>query len=165
MKADRRDGNRYIGLTGRYKLESGTCNVCSAPCSSCVHRNAGSVSEESPGENSHGVVASQCSFNEGDLLRSSRLNLVHDTSSEHSESQEVVRSSSDHQVKKSVIVESSTHSVIGMVGESGENIVLNKAEERNTSAMSESESADSEPQEVDVSNALLLQYFTFISQL
>ncbi|CDY53750.1 BnaAnng12780D [Brassica napus] len=149
MKADRRDGNRYIGLTGRYKLESGTCNVCSAPCSSCVHRNAGSVSEESPGENSHGVVASQCSFNEGDLLRSSRLNLVHDTSSEHSESQEVVRSS-NHQVKKSVLVESSTHSEIGMVGESGENIVLNKGEEPNTLAMSECESADSEPQEVDV---------------
>uniref|UniRef100_M4DY10 Zinc finger PHD-type domain-containing protein n=1 Tax=Brassica campestris TaxID=3711 RepID=M4DY10_BRACM len=149
MKADRRDGNRYIGLTGRYKLESGTCNVCSAPCSSCVHRNAGSVSEESPGENSHGVVASQCSFNEGDLLRSSRLNLVHDTSSEHSESQEVVRSS-NHQVKKSVLVESSTHSVIGMVGESGENIVLNKGEEPNTLAMSDCESADSEPQEVDV---------------
>ena len=164
MKADRRDGNRYIGLTGRYKLESGTCNVCSAPCSSCVHRNAGSVSEESSGENSHGVVASQCSFNEGDLLRSSRLNLVHDTSSEHSESQEVVRSS-NHQVKKSVLVESSTHSVIGMVGESGENIVLNKGEEPNTLAMSECESADSEPQEVDVSNALLLQYFTFVSQL
>lgn len=40
----------------------------------------------------HGVVASQCSFNEGDLLRSSRLNLVHDTSSsEHSESQEVCK--------------------------------------------------------------------------
>ncbi|CAN6926970.1 unnamed protein product [Brassica oleracea] len=116
----------------------------------------------------HGVVASQCSFNEGDLLRSSRLNLVHDTSSsEHSESQEVVRSSSDHQDrdiprqgkikgksgaesnedKKSVFIESSE---TGMVGESGEDILSNKAEEPDTSAMSESESADSEPMEVDV---------------
>ena len=92
-----------------------------------------------------------------------------------------VRSSSDHQdrniprqgkikgksgaesneVKKSVFIESSE---TGMVGESGEDILSNKAEEPDTSAMSESESADSEPMEVDVSNALLLQYFTFISQ-
>ncbi|KAF3529313.1 hypothetical protein DY000_02044011 [Brassica cretica] len=113
----------------------------------------------------HGVVASQCSFNEGDLLRSSRLNDT--SSSEHSESQEVVRSSSDHQdrdiprqgkikgksgaesneVKKSVFIESSE---TGMVGESGEYILSNKAEEPDTSAMSESESADSDPMEVDV---------------
>ncbi|KAF8096890.1 hypothetical protein N665_0299s0050 [Sinapis alba] len=179
--ADRRVRNRSIGLKGRSKLEFGTCNVCSAPCSSCVHRNAGSISEESSDENSHGVVASQCSFNEDDLLRSSprvntlgntaseASNLVHDTSSEHSQSQEFVRYS-DHQarniprqgkikeksgaenneVKKSVLIESSTHSGIKMVGESGENILLNKAEEPNTSAMSESETADSEALEVDV---------------
>ncbi|CAN7075891.1 unnamed protein product [Brassica oleracea var. botrytis] len=95
----------------------------------------------------HGVVASQCSFNEGDLLRSSRLNLVHDTSSsEHSESQEVSGAESNED-KKSVFIESSDS---GMVGESGEDILSNKAEEPDTSAMSESESADSEPMEVDV---------------
>ncbi|KAJ0244584.1 Uncharacterized protein HA466_0191990 [Hirschfeldia incana] len=131
--------------------------------------------EESSDENSHAVVvASQCSFNEGDLLRSSLVNtprntaseasnlVVHDTSSENSESQEVVRSS-DHQarnipgpgkikensraenneVKQSVLIESSMRSESGMVGESEE-------EPTTSAAMSESEPADSEALEVDV---------------
>lgn len=113
LKADRRVGNRSMGRRGRSKMESGTCNVCSAPCSSCMHRNASfiaSKSDESSDENSHGVVASQCSFNRDDLLCSSGFNALgsshktaseasnllnsnHDTSSENAESKEIIRSS------------------------------------------------------------------------
>ncbi|XP_024015604.1 uncharacterized protein LOC18023479 isoform X2 [Eutrema salsugineum] len=109
--ADRRAGIRSMGRRGRSKIEFGTCNVCSAPCSSCMHRNAGftgSKSDESSDENSHGVVVSQCSFNEDDLLPSSRVNALgssqntaseasnrlnsrHDTSSENAESNEMIR--------------------------------------------------------------------------
>ncbi|CAN8260603.1 unnamed protein product [Cochlearia groenlandica] len=81
-KADRR-----VSMGRRGKIETGTCNVCSAPCSSCMHRNAsssGSKSGESSEENSRGVVASQCSFNEEG--RSSQVNNAigssHNTASE-----------------------------------------------------------------------------------
>lgn len=239
LKADRRIGNRSMGRRGRCKMESGTCNVCSAPCSSCMHRNASfiaSKTDESSDENSHGVVASQCSFNRDDLLHSSGfnapgsshktaseasnlLNSHHDASSQNAESKEIIRSSdishspisdrsrkdrdsmkvdscnvksqsshgllSDHQArnipgqakvkeksgpqnnedKKNTFVESSTHSgQSGMVGKSGENILLNNAEESNTLAMSESESADSEMLELDVSNVVLSHVFERIRE-
>ncbi|KAG2312613.1 hypothetical protein Bca4012_027175 [Brassica carinata] len=88
------------------------------------------------------------SFNEDKTLRSSRVNyalgntasqasnLVHATSSEHSESQEVVRSS-DHQARN--------------IPRQGKIKEKSGAEEPNTSAMSESECADSEAQEIDKS--------------
>lgn len=161
-------------------MESGTCNVCSAPCSSCMHRNAsftGSKSDESSDENSHGVVASQCSS------RVNALGSSHNTASEASNLDNSNHESShnllsDHQArnipgqgkfkekagaennvqdKKSSLTESSTHSdESGMIGKSGENIPSNKAEEPNASAMSESESesAGSELMELDVSNAV-----------
>lgn len=219
MKADRRLGHRSMGRRGRPKMQSGTCNVCSAPCSSCMHRNAGftgSKSDESSDENSHGVVASECSFNGDDLLRSSRVNTLgsshntaseasnlvnsnHDTSSENAESKDIIRSShishgplldgsrkdqdsmnldtctdpkaknilgqgevkeksgaKSNEDKKNSLIESSTHSG-SMVGKSGENVLLNKAGESNTSAMSESESesAESDMLELDVSNVVL----------
>ncbi|KAK9271648.1 hypothetical protein L1049_002011 [Liquidambar formosana] len=64
---------------GRYSMsqkvqlraESGTCNVCSAPCSSCMHFNRarmGSKTDESSGETCRGNAASQYSINEGDVL-------------------------------------------------------------------------------------------------
>ncbi|CAH8331816.1 unnamed protein product [Eruca vesicaria subsp. sativa] len=71
----------------------------------------GSMSEESSDEDSHGVVASQCSFNEDDRLRSSRVYTLGNTTSEASN---LVNSTLD------------------------------------TSAMSESETADPEGQEIDV---------------
>ncbi|CAA7038526.1 unnamed protein product [Microthlaspi erraticum] len=176
--ADRRIGNRSLGRRGRSKLDSGTCNVCSAPCSSCKHRNAsftGSKSDESSDENSHGVVASQCSFNEDELLRSSRVNALGSSLNSASEASNLDNSNneSDHQArnipgegkvketsgaennqdKKNSLAESSMHSdESGMVGKSRDTKPSNKAEEPNASAMSESESesAGSELMELDV---------------
>ncbi|KAG2318282.1 hypothetical protein Bca52824_021404 [Brassica carinata] len=135
--ADRRAGNHSIGLKGRSKLESGTCS----PCSSCVHRDAGfsgSVSEDSSDENSHGVVASQCSSRVNTLgnTASEASNSTHYTSSENSENLDIVRSSSDNQARK--------------IPRQGKIKEMSGAEEPNTSAMSESETADPEGQEIDV---------------
>ncbi|XP_010549857.1 PREDICTED: uncharacterized protein LOC104820905 isoform X2 [Tarenaya hassleriana] len=112
--ADQKVGKRSMGRKGRSKMESGTCNVCSAPCSLCLHRSTpgltGSKCDESSDETGPGIAASQCSVNEDDVLRSSRVikahsdshtaseasNLVnsnHDTFSENAESKEIVRSS------------------------------------------------------------------------
>ncbi|XP_010420369.1 PREDICTED: uncharacterized protein LOC104705960 [Camelina sativa] len=111
--ADRRVGKRPVGQRGFSKVESGTCNVCSAPCSSCMHRNVGSTVsklDESSDENCHGVVGSQCSVNEDDLLPASMtnthnslnntaseasnlVNSSHDALSENAESKETIRSS------------------------------------------------------------------------
>ncbi|XP_010502787.1 PREDICTED: uncharacterized protein LOC104779880 isoform X2 [Camelina sativa] len=160
LMADRRLGYRSMGRRGRPKMQSGTCNVCSAPCSSCMHRNAGftgSKSDESSDENSHGVLVSECSFNGDDRFRSSGVNSNHDTSSsENAERQgKVVKETTGAKTNKdnqnNSFIESSTHSG-PMVGKSGENVPSNKADESNTSAMSESESegADSEMLELDV---------------
>lgn len=112
-QADRRVGKRSMDQRGFSKVESGTCNVCSAPCSSCMHHNTGfkaSKSDESSDENCHGVAGSQCSVNEDGLLPSSLVNarnssnntaseasnLVnysHDALSENAESQETIRCS------------------------------------------------------------------------
>ncbi|XP_023641528.1 uncharacterized protein LOC17892999 isoform X2 [Capsella rubella] len=161
-----------MGRRGRPKWQSGTCNVCSAPCSSCMHRNArftGSKLDESSDENSHGVVASECSFNADDLLPSSHFNALgsshntatepsnlvysnHDTSSENAERQGKVKENSgakSNKDKKDSFIECSTHSK-PMVGKSAENVPPNTADESNTSAMSETESADSEMLELDV---------------
>ncbi|CAL5208501.1 unnamed protein product [Lathyrus oleraceus] len=62
------------------RLESGTCNVCSAPCSSCMHLNQ---AEEFSDENGRSGEAGQSSVNEGNVHSlSSRAseNLQHDVS-------------------------------------------------------------------------------------
>lgn len=79
-------------------MESGTCNVCSAPCSSCTHRNvgfSGSKLDESSDENCHGVVGSQCSVNEDDLLPSSLVNAHNSLNNTASEASNLVNSSHD----------------------------------------------------------------------
>ncbi|KAL0887765.1 hypothetical protein Bca101_011748 [Brassica carinata] len=105
--ADRRAGKRSINQRGVSNVDSGTCNVCSAPCSSCMHRNVGSKSDESSDENGHGVAGgSQCSVNEDSLLPSVVVNSnntaseasnfvssSHDAVSENAESRETVRRS------------------------------------------------------------------------
>ncbi|KAE9620217.1 putative chromatin regulator PHD family [Lupinus albus] len=51
------------------RLESGTCNVCAAPCSSCMHLNRalmGSKAEESSDENRRRGEANQYSTDDGD---------------------------------------------------------------------------------------------------
>ncbi|XP_024011765.1 remodeling and spacing factor 1 isoform X2 [Eutrema salsugineum] len=95
---------------GFSKVDSGTCNVCSAPCSSCMHRNVGftgSKSDESSDENG-GVAGSQCSVYEDRLLpslvvnarsssnntaseASNLVNPTHDALSENAESKETIR--------------------------------------------------------------------------
>nr|CAC01832.1 putative protein [Arabidopsis thaliana] len=87
-----------MGQRGFSKVESGTCNVCSAPCSSCMHRNVGftgSKLDESSDENCHGVVGSQCSVNEDDLLPSSMVNAHKSLNNTASEASNLVNSSHD----------------------------------------------------------------------
>lgn len=98
LQADRRVGKRSMNHRGFSKVESGTCNVCSAPCSSCMHRNlgfAGSKSEESSDENCHGVAGSQCSVNEDGLLPSSMVNPRNSSHKTASEASNIVNSSHD----------------------------------------------------------------------
>ncbi|KAF5450617.1 hypothetical protein F2P56_030950 [Juglans regia] len=95
--------------------ESGTCNVCSAPCSSCMHLNQalmGSKTEEFSDESCRGNVASQYSFNESGPLSSLKsrasdslqhttsetsnvlsVNSGHDSFSENADSKSTLRSS------------------------------------------------------------------------
>ncbi|XP_013628541.1 PREDICTED: uncharacterized protein LOC106334743 isoform X1 [Brassica oleracea var. oleracea] len=102
--ADKRVGKRSTNQRGFSKMDSGICNVCSAPCSSCTHRNVGftgSKSDESSDENGHGVAGSQFSVNEDRLLPSNNtaseasnlVNSTHDALSENAESRETIRRS------------------------------------------------------------------------
>ncbi|XP_010525303.1 PREDICTED: uncharacterized protein LOC104803125 [Tarenaya hassleriana] len=109
--ADRKVGKRSMGKRGRSKMDSGTCNVCSAPCSSCRHRSVGfaaSKSEESSDETCHGIAVSQCSVNGDDVLRLSSkapsnsptaseasilVNTSHDALFENADSKKMIRSS------------------------------------------------------------------------
>ncbi|XP_013611052.1 PREDICTED: uncharacterized protein LOC106317825 [Brassica oleracea var. oleracea] len=96
--ADRRAGKRSINRRGVSNADSGTCNVCSAPCSSCMHRNVGvtgSKSDESSDENGHGVAGSQCSVNEDSLLTSVVVNSRNGSKKTASEASNFVCSSND----------------------------------------------------------------------
>lgn len=98
LQADRRVGKRSMDQRGFPKVESGTCNVCSAPCSSCMHHNTGftaSKSDESSDENCHGVTGSQCSVNEDGLLPSSLVNARNSSNNTASEASNLVNSSHD----------------------------------------------------------------------
>ncbi|CAF2344744.1 unnamed protein product [Brassica napus] len=95
MQADRRAGKRSINRRGVSNADSGTCNVCSAPCSSCMHRNVGvtgSKSDESSDENGHGVAGSQCSVNEDSLLPSVVVNSRNGSNNTASEASNFVSS-------------------------------------------------------------------------
>ncbi|TKY71134.1 Bromodomain adjacent to zinc finger domain protein 1A [Spatholobus suberectus] len=94
------------------RLESGTCNVCSAPCSSCMHLNnalMGSKAEEFSDENCRlGEANNQYSMDEGNVysLRSracesrqhtvseasnmQSVNSSHDSVSENAESRQII---------------------------------------------------------------------------
>ncbi|CAK7333687.1 unnamed protein product, partial [Dovyalis caffra] len=99
----------------RTRAESGTCNVCSAPCSSCMHLKLacmGSKGDEFSDETCRVTASSQYSNNDGDGLVSSKSrardslqhttseasNLLsvsssHDSLSENAESKANIRSS------------------------------------------------------------------------
>ncbi|ESR50667.1 hypothetical protein CICLE_v10033462mg, partial [Citrus x clementina] len=74
----------------RMRAESGTCNVCFAPCSSCMHLNLalmGSKTEEFSDETCRETTGSQYSINEADDLRSFKrgpCNKLQQTASEAS---------------------------------------------------------------------------------
>lgn len=99
----------------RTRAESGTCNVCSAPCSSCMHLKLacmGSKGVEFSDETCQETATSQYSINDGDALPSFKnkaydslqhtaseasnllsVNSSHDSLSENAESKANIRSS------------------------------------------------------------------------
>ncbi|KAG6571163.1 hypothetical protein SDJN03_30078, partial [Cucurbita argyrosperma subsp. sororia] len=107
--------NCSMNQTVHMRGESGTCNVCSAPCSSCMHlKRAHTVSktEEFSDETSHVNVTSQYSANDADAISSVKnracesslhansetsnllsVNSSHDSFSENADSMATIRSS------------------------------------------------------------------------
>ncbi|XP_044498759.1 uncharacterized protein LOC123220565 isoform X3 [Mangifera indica] len=66
-QAERKFGKRSMSLKNHMRTESGTCNVCSAPCSSCMHRNIaimGSKIDEFSDETCRETTASHFSDND-----------------------------------------------------------------------------------------------------
>ncbi|XP_050253369.1 uncharacterized protein LOC126699527 isoform X7 [Quercus robur] len=108
-------GNWSMSKKVHMRGESGTCNVCSAPCSSCMHLNRslmGSKTEEFSDESCRVNVASQYSVNESGTLYSLKnrasdslqhttsetsnllsVNSSHDSFSENADSKATLRSS------------------------------------------------------------------------
>ncbi|KAK9994121.1 hypothetical protein SO802_023824 [Lithocarpus litseifolius] len=108
-------GNWYMSKKVHMRGESGTCNVCSRPCSSCMHLNRslmGSKTEEFSDESCRVNVASQYSVNESGTLYSLKnrasdslqhttsetsnllsVNSSHDSFSENADSKATLRSS------------------------------------------------------------------------
>ncbi|XP_054811853.1 uncharacterized protein LOC129313051 [Prosopis cineraria] len=89
------------------RRESGTCNVCSAPCSSCMHFNRACMGSkvEFSDENCHLAASNQYSMEEGDIssLRSKAhesiqhtdmlsINSSHDSLSENADSKQTLSS-------------------------------------------------------------------------
>ena len=77
--------------------ESGTCNVCSTPCSSCMHLNQafmGSKSDESSDENCRGKAVSQYSVN--DVLPSFKSRTCDNLQNTASEISNMVSANSSH---------------------------------------------------------------------
>ncbi|XVF30541.1 hypothetical protein REPUB_Repub16aG0066900 [Reevesia pubescens] len=106
-KTVKRSIKHYTSQKVHTKVESGTCNVCFAPCSSCMHLSIaqmGLKSDEFSDETDRAAVASQYSINEdktGDSVphtpsEASNLlcvNSSHDSYSENIESKATVRPS------------------------------------------------------------------------
>ncbi|KAL4377299.1 hypothetical protein GQ457_02G039610 [Hibiscus cannabinus] len=124
---------QYMSQKVRAKAESGICNVCSAPCSSCMHLSVaqmGSKSEEFSDETDHVAVASQYSINEdktGDSLYHSpseasnilNVNSSHDSYSENLESKASA-------IPSSKVVESHVDSISSAGRVTDANIACNK---------------------------------------
>ncbi|KAK2658446.1 hypothetical protein Ddye_004979 [Dipteronia dyeriana] len=113
-EAEKRFGKRSMKQRSRMSVESGTCNVCSAPCSSCMHLKRalmGSKTDEFSDETCRETTASHYSINDGDVLPSCKgrpcdslqhtaseasnmlsVNSSHDTFSENAESKATMRS-------------------------------------------------------------------------
>uniref|UniRef100_A0A2P2M0I1 AIPP2-like SPOC-like domain-containing protein n=1 Tax=Rhizophora mucronata TaxID=61149 RepID=A0A2P2M0I1_RHIMU len=101
-ETEKRFGKRSMRQKCHTGAESGTCNVCSAPCSSCMHRNLacmGPKGDEFSDETGRVTAISHCSVNNDDVHTASEasnmlsLNSSHDSLSENAESKVNVRSS------------------------------------------------------------------------
>uniref|UniRef100_A0A2P2M0K8 Zinc finger PHD-type domain-containing protein n=1 Tax=Rhizophora mucronata TaxID=61149 RepID=A0A2P2M0K8_RHIMU len=71
LQAEKKFGKRSMRRKCHTGAESGTCNVCSAPCSSCMHRNltcGGPKGDECSDETGRVTVTSDCSVNERGVL-------------------------------------------------------------------------------------------------
>ncbi|GMI65649.1 hypothetical protein HRI_000234200 [Hibiscus trionum] len=122
---------QYMSQKVCAKADSGTCNVCSAPCSSCMHLSIaqmGSKSDEFSDETDHVAVASQYSINADkkgvSLYHSSseasnllNFNSSHDSYSENIESKATARPSSK-------VVESHVDSISCAGGASDANVAF-----------------------------------------
>ncbi|KAK0591399.1 hypothetical protein LWI29_001106 [Acer saccharum] len=113
-QAEKRFGKRSMKQRSRMRVESGTCNVCSAPCSSCMHLKRalmGSKTDEFSDETCRETTTSHYSINDGDVLPSCKgrpcdslqhtaseasnmlsVNSSHDSFAENAESKATMRS-------------------------------------------------------------------------
>ncbi|XP_043715589.1 uncharacterized protein LOC122663985 [Telopea speciosissima] len=100
-QAEKRFDRHFPSENVQMKVESGTCNVCSAPCSSCMHFNravsfmASKTEDEFSDGTCRGKAASRCSFNAAAVLppKSRACNDQQPTASEISN---LVSTSSSH---------------------------------------------------------------------
>ncbi|XP_021676372.2 uncharacterized protein LOC110661878 isoform X2 [Hevea brasiliensis] len=70
-QSEKRLGKRSMRRKVRTRVESGTCNVCSTPCSSCMHLKLACMGSKGNGfsdETFHETATSQNSINEDDLF-------------------------------------------------------------------------------------------------
>ncbi|XP_042486315.1 uncharacterized protein LOC122066561 isoform X3 [Macadamia integrifolia] len=101
-QTEKRFGRHFLSENIRMKVESGTCNVCSAPCSSCMHFNravsfmASKTEDEFSDETCRGKAASRCSFNDAGILPSFKSRSCNDQQPTASETSNLLSASSSH---------------------------------------------------------------------
>ncbi|KAJ4958790.1 hypothetical protein NE237_025901 [Protea cynaroides] len=101
-QAEKGFGRHSLSEVARMKVESGTCNVCSAPCSSCMHFNravsfmASKIEDEFSDETCRGKAASRCSFNDAAVLPPSKSRACNDQQPTASETSNLISASSSH---------------------------------------------------------------------
>ncbi|KAJ4976246.1 hypothetical protein NE237_001352 [Protea cynaroides] len=101
-RAEKRFGRHFPSENVQMKVESGTCNVCSAPCSSCMHFNratsfmASKIEDEFSDGPCRGKAASRCSFNDAGMLPSFKSRTCIDQQPTASETSNLLSASSSH---------------------------------------------------------------------
>ncbi|XP_042512019.1 uncharacterized protein LOC122087095 isoform X2 [Macadamia integrifolia] len=100
-QAEKRFGRHSPSENVQMKVESGTCNVCSAPCSSCMHFNravsfmASKTEDEFSDETFRGKANSRCSFNDAAVL-TPKSRACNDQQPTASETSNLLSTSSSH---------------------------------------------------------------------
>ncbi|KAJ4951840.1 hypothetical protein NE237_028672 [Protea cynaroides] len=101
-RAEKRFSRHFPSENVQMKVESGTCNVCSAPCSSCMHFNratsfmASKIEDEFSDGTCRGKAASRCSFNDAGMLPSFKSRTCIDQQPTASETSNLLSASSSH---------------------------------------------------------------------